>query len=278
MTLPIRQNATHKVVIGPVVVVGDGFTPVTTLSLASADEAEVILHDDGTVVDISGYTFAAIATADGYYHLTLQTGISGTVGHMSVVINDDSLCLPVKENFTVMEEAAYDDRYAAGAVSLATAAALTTVDGVVDGIQTDLDNGTDGLGAIKAAVDTVNTDLGNATDGLGAIKTAVDALQTDLDNGTDGLGALKVLIDAVKAETALIVADTNELQTDDLPATLLVITKLLRNKSITDPVTGVMTVYEDDNVTPFFTANIFENAGGTQAYQGQGIDRKERFI
>lgn len=35
--------------------------------------------------------------------------------------------------------------------------AIATVDTVVDGIQTDLSNGTDGLGAIKAAVDTISS-------------------------------------------------------------------------------------------------------------------------
>ena len=114
--LYVRQNATHKVVIGPVVAVGDGFTPVTTLSLASADEKCAILHDNGTVVSISGYTFAAITSADGYYHLTLQSGISGTVGHVTIVINDDSLCLPVKADFTVVEEAVYDMLFAASAI------------------------------------------------------------------------------------------------------------------------------------------------------------------
>lgn len=44
----------------------------------------------------------------------------------------------------------------------ATAAALATVDTVVDGIQTDLSNGTDGLGALKTLID--------------AVQTAVDAL------------------------------------------------------------------------------------------------------
>jgi len=114
----IRQGATHKVVIGPAVAVGDGFTPVTTLAVSSADEAEAILHDNGTVVDISGYTFAAIATADGYYHLTLQSGISDTVGHMTIVINDDSLILPLRADFTVLEEAIYDAMYASGATGL----------------------------------------------------------------------------------------------------------------------------------------------------------------
>lgn len=111
----IRQGSTHKVVLGPAVAVGDGFTPVTSLSLSGADEAEVILHDNGTVVDISGYTWAAITTADGYYHLTLQSGISGTVGHVTVVVNDDSLCLPLRQDFTVVEEAVYDALFAASA-------------------------------------------------------------------------------------------------------------------------------------------------------------------
>jgi len=184
----IRQGATHKVVIGPVVAVTDGFTPITTLSVSTADEAEVILHDNATVVSISGYTFAAITTADGYYHLTLQSGISGTVGHMTVVINDDSLCLPVKADFTIIEEAAYDAVYAAAAPgyvvdqpvnttkvagTVQTAgdipALVTTVDTVVDGIQTDLSNGTDGLGAIKsdtAAILLDTVEIGTAGAGL----------------------------------------------------------------------------------------------------------------
>src|SRR3990167_3868657 len=116
MALPIRQNATHKVVVGPVVAVANGYVPITTLAVTTADEAEVILHDNGTVVDISGYTFAAITTADGYYHLTLQSGISNTVGHMTVVINDDSLCLPVKADFIVIDTVAYDAIYKDAAV------------------------------------------------------------------------------------------------------------------------------------------------------------------
>ena len=40
---------------------------------------------------------------------------------------------------------------------LATASALATVDTVVDGIQSDLSNGTDGLGALKSLIDTIDT-------------------------------------------------------------------------------------------------------------------------
>ena len=55
---------------------------------------------------------------------------------------------------------------------IAKAADLTTVDTVVDGIQTDLDNGTDGLGALKALLDTIEgqtDDIGVAGAGLTAV-------------------------------------------------------------------------------------------------------------
>lgn len=59
-------------------------------------------------------------------------------------------------------------------------------------------------------------------------------------------------------------------------ATAVLIQKILRNKQITDPVTGVMTVYDDDGVTPLLQANLFENAEGTQSYRGQGADRRDK--
>lgn len=79
-------------------------------------------------------------------------------------------------------------------------ALVTTVDTVVDGIQTDLDNGTDGLGAIKGDTAAILTDTADMQPKLGTPAADVSAD-----------------IAAVKAETALIVADTNELQTDDVP-------------------------------------------------------------
>lgn len=59
-------------------------------------------------------------------------------------------------------------------------------------------------------------------------------------------------------------------------ATLTLIAKLLRNKIETDPVTGVMTVYDDDD-SVLLTGNIWENVAGTTAYDGNAINRKDRF-
>ncbi len=55
----------------------------------------------------------------------------------------------------------------------------------------------------------------------------------------------------------------------------LLIEQILRNKLVTDPVTGTMTLY-DDAGTPLLTADIFEDTPGSVPYRGQGVERKER--
>lgn len=57
---------------------------------------------------------------------------------------------------------------------------------------------------------------------------------------------------------------------------VLTILKLLKNKTVTDPSTGVMTVYDDDDSTALLTANIYQDAAGTTAYAGNGAERRDR--
>jgi len=127
MSYPIRQGATTKVCIGPAVAVGDAFTPVTSLTLSGADDAVAKLYNNSTVVDISGYTFAAVTNMDGYYDLTLQTGISNTLGDMTISIRDDSLILPIKACFYVMPPDAYDLLYSASSNMAAFRRAINSI-------------------------------------------------------------------------------------------------------------------------------------------------------
>lgn len=62
----------------------------------------------------------------------------------------------------------------------------------------------------------------------------------------------------------------------DCPANLLMVLRLLRNKQITDPNTGVFTIYADDSVTPLLQGNLFEDAAGATPYRGQGAERREK--
>lgn len=58
---------------------------------------------------------------------------------------------------------------------------------------------------------------------------------------------------------------------------MYVMQQILRNKTKTDPATGIMTVYADDNSTVLFTANVFNDADGSTAYDGTaGINRRDR--
>lgn len=58
--------------------------------------------------------------------------------------------------------------------------------------------------------------------------------------------------------------------------TLTNIFKLARNKIITDPVAGTLTVYDDDNVTVLFQGNLFQDAAGVTSYVGAGAERREQ--
>lgn len=115
MSQVLRQSTQVIVVIGPFVDVTDGFTPETGITLSGADEAEILKSNTSTTTDISGATWAAITGCDGWYALTLTTSLTDTVGALTVMVNDDSVCLPVFARFQVIEEAAYDAMYAASA-------------------------------------------------------------------------------------------------------------------------------------------------------------------
>lgn len=57
---------------------------------------------------------------------------------------------------------------------------------------------------------------------------------------------------------------------------LALLEKIARNKSITDPATGEFVLFDDDGTTELFRVPLWEDAAGTQAYRGQGAERKER--
>lgn len=109
----LRQSTQVIVTVGTAVAVGDGFTPVTSLTLSGADEAELIKANTTTTTDISGATIAAITGADGTYGVTLTTSHTDTLGPLRISINDDSLILPLKEDFMVISAIEWDRKYTA---------------------------------------------------------------------------------------------------------------------------------------------------------------------
>lgn len=109
----LRANTQVKMPIGPFVDKDNGTTPETAITLSGADEAEIMKHDASAVTDASGATWAAITGMDGYYNFTFTASHTDTEGALTLAVNDDSLCLPVKEHFMVLSEAAYDSLFIA---------------------------------------------------------------------------------------------------------------------------------------------------------------------
>lgn len=54
------------------------------------------------------------------------------------------------------------------------------------------------------------------------------------------------------------------------------LTRVARNRTVTDPVAGTITVYDDDDATPLFVADLWDDAAGTTPYSGAGADRRDR--
>ena len=109
----LRANTQVIVTVGPFVDVSDQFTPQTDIDVSSSDEAELLKHGSTSVVDISGATWVAVTNCRGYYSLTLTTSHTDTEGLLVVIVQDDSECLPVKQEFMVLSKAAWDSLYVA---------------------------------------------------------------------------------------------------------------------------------------------------------------------
>ena len=57
---------------------------------------------------------------------------------------------------------------------------------------------------------------------------------------------------------------------------MLLMRKILDNALETDPVTGKMTLYDDDGVTPIREWNIYEDIAKTQPYRSQGTEVRDK--
>lgn len=110
----LKQSTQVKQLIGPFVDAADGFTPETGITLGAADQAEAWKHDASATTDISANTWTHIA--DGMYNLTLTTSDTNTVGTLSVIVLDTSVCRPVRMSFTILSANIYDSLIGGGAV------------------------------------------------------------------------------------------------------------------------------------------------------------------
>ena len=153
----LKVSTEVKVRIGPFLDVGDGFTPETGITLGSADEAELLKEDGAATVSIAAATWAAITSVDGWYDLTLTTSFTDTLGQLTVVVQDDSVCLPVYQHFQVVSAQYWDAKFGTGNFS-ADVLAISTDATAANNLEADYD----GTGYNKLA-STIKTCTDSAT-------------------------------------------------------------------------------------------------------------------
>jgi len=61
------------------------------------------------------------------------------------------------------------------------------------------------------------------------------------------------------------------------PSDLTRTRKHMTNKLVTDPATGIATLYDDDGTTTLESSQMYEDAAGSQIYRGAGAERREPF-
>jgi hypothetical protein len=110
-------------------------------------------------------------------------------------------------------------------------------------------------------------------------KSGTDAVSIDMNSG-------QILLDATVTGGTIICRGVAKLLDSSVGATVVdelldptvvrVMTQILRNKLITDRDTGIMTLYDDDDITPLLTAPVYESTDTSVPYKGTGIQRRER--
>jgi len=110
----LRQGTAIKVRVGDFVDIVDGRLIPVAVTLAGADEAELLKANGAATVSIAANTWAAVTDCDGWYDLTLSTDDTDTLGMLTVVVQDDDVCLPVHIHFAVITQQAWDSKYSTG--------------------------------------------------------------------------------------------------------------------------------------------------------------------
>lgn len=156
----------------------------------------------GEGVSVNGLTTAAKAEVNAEVDTALNTAIPGSptadsINQRILAIDDLTQAGGAGDLAAVLADTADIQPKIGTPAGASLAADIATVDTVADGIQTDLSNGTDGLGALKTLIDALASATATIDGIVDAVLVDTAELQTDLTNG----GRVDLLIDAIKAKT-----------------------------------------------------------------------------
>ena len=114
--MELRQSTATAVVIGPFLDDSDGYTPLTSVTVASID-ADLYKHSNahprtgtGLTITASGGSNDCSHIANGYYSLELTATDVGTLGTLRLTLNYSG-ALPLWHDFEVVTQNYWDSKY-----------------------------------------------------------------------------------------------------------------------------------------------------------------------
>lgn len=105
----LKANTAVDILIGPFVDDTDGKTAETALTLSQAD---IKLSKNGQTLAQKNDITTAVHDANGYYNCELDATDTNTEGNMVLIVHETG-ALPVRHEFNILSQAAYDSMFAA---------------------------------------------------------------------------------------------------------------------------------------------------------------------
>jgi len=173
--LVLKQSTSLDIRMGPFVDATTGVDPEVGITLAGADQAEVLKANGAATAAMAG-TFAAVTGADGWYDYTVAVGDVDTVGEVVFVVQDSSVCLPVFVRGQVVEEDIYDALYGAGANGFDTNGRVDVGSWVDNAVTASAGTPDVNIQSIDADAITAASIAANA---IGASELATDCIASD---------------------------------------------------------------------------------------------------
>jgi hypothetical protein len=174
-----------------------------------ASGADSTLASGVSVDDMGGGLYAlkvlsANMTADNMYYAVVTSGSESVriplwayapANHIATVLADLATVDGVVDGIASELGDVSAQSFSGISAPATVAAALAEIFNKVDGVQDDLDNATDGLGALKSLIDTIDSEVGALQGDVTSILADTGELQTDWADG----GRLDALLDRTVA-------------------------------------------------------------------------------
>ncbi len=225
--MDLRANTAVDVLIGPFVDKTDGNTTKDSLTLT---QAEIKLSKLGQPLAQKNDATSAAFDDDGYYNCELDATDTDTEGNLVLIVHQSANALPVRHEFNVMAEAAWDSLYIAKDdgfmdVNIKTVGRTDTQETEADNLESACSSwsATRGLAGTALPAAVVDADGGletGTTRGTNAGQWYVSKSASD-DTG-DGRSWATAKLTISASLTAAAIGDTHHIGPGDYPEAITI--------------------------------------------------------